>query len=169
MYPSTNSNFLWFSRPLSTPMCSDDWPPKISTMRYGSDMWWHVQEMIWWLCEFLEVRIVFFFLIHFYVDLPTGPHFNLETKIDWLQGSPANPQPLSDVLHLFIRVDSKDMLRHKYLRGGWKIVILLTRTTIGVFVWWKWGYSLVLVVIPSSQGPAKYDRFSVCLLNPGVS
>ncbi len=36
------------------------------------------------------------------------------------------------------------MLRHKYLRGGWKIVILLTQTTIGVFVWWKCGYSLVL-------------------------
>ncbi len=35
------------------------------------------------------------------------------------------------------------MLRHKYLRGGWKIVILLTRTKIGVFVWWKCSYSLV--------------------------
>ncbi len=36
------------------------------------------------------------------------------------------------------------MLRHKYLRGGWKIVILLTQITIGVFVWWKCSYSLVL-------------------------
>ncbi len=35
------------------------------------------------------------------------------------------------------------MLRHKYLRGGWKIVTLLTQTSIGVFVWWKCGYSLV--------------------------
>ena len=94
MYPSTNSNFLQFSRPLSTPMCSNDWPPKISTMQYGSNMWRHVQEMIWCLCEFLEVRIVVFFLIHFYVDLPTGPHFNLETKIDWLQGEPCKPLTL---------------------------------------------------------------------------
>ncbi len=42
------------------------------------------------------------------------------------------------------------MLRHNYLRGGWKIVILLTRTTIGVFVWWKCGYSLVAVLAITS-------------------
>ncbi len=34
MYLSTKSNFLRFSCPLSTPMCSDDRPPKTSTMRY---------------------------------------------------------------------------------------------------------------------------------------
>jgi hypothetical protein len=40
MYPSTNSNFLQCSRPLSTPMCSDDWPPKISTrgLLYGTNL-----------------------------------------------------------------------------------------------------------------------------------
>ncbi len=31
MYPSTKSYLLRFSHPLSTPMCSDDRPPKIST------------------------------------------------------------------------------------------------------------------------------------------
>jgi hypothetical protein len=46
------------------------------------------------LCEFLEVQIVVFFLIRFYVDLPTLPHFNLETKIDWLQREPCKPPTL---------------------------------------------------------------------------
>jgi hypothetical protein len=45
-------------------------------------------------CEFLKVQIVVFFRIRFYVDLPTGPHFNLETKINWLQGEPCKPPTL---------------------------------------------------------------------------
>ncbi len=86
MYLSTNSNFLRFSCPLSTPMCSDDRPPKISTMQYYVACVLYVSSLLplsleRCLCEFLEVQIVAFFLIHFYVDLPTGPHFNLDTKI----------------------------------------------------------------------------------------
>ncbi len=76
----------------------------------------------WCLCEFLEVRIVVFFLIRFNVDLPTVQHFNLETKIDWLQGEPCALPRCSPPLH----TGSEDMLlRHK----GWKIFIFLTRTS----------------------------------------
>ena len=52
-----------------------------------------------------------FFLVRFYVDLPTGPHFTLETKIDFFTRELCKPQTLTLCSPRLHQV-SEDMLRH---------------------------------------------------------